>query len=163
MSSVCCPYPKASRASASIPSRRHRAKTTPKERSVGLTCCTSLRRKQGCIAEQSSYFLTTQHDRTGEDGSLITLDHFRPSLNGKQTVILLQRYGFYGSEWTEEPLASSSYGVMMWCVDRYFPLSRIFLRCVLTANHFLLHLSSMAASVSASRLYAGYRNAMTRI
>ena len=37
----------ASRANESIPSPRHRAKTAPKERSIWLTCCTSLaRRKQ---------------------------------------------------------------------------------------------------------------------
>jgi len=36
--------------------------------------------------------------------------------------------------------SSISYGVTMWRVDRYFPSSRIFRRCALTANHFSLHL-----------------------
>ena len=45
---------KAIRANASIPSRHRRARIPTTERSIGLTCCTSLGRKQGCIAEQSS-------------------------------------------------------------------------------------------------------------
>src|ERR1700693_2602768 len=35
-------FPKASRGNASTPSRHHRAKIAPTERSIGLTCCTSL-------------------------------------------------------------------------------------------------------------------------
>jgi hypothetical protein len=39
---------------------------------------------------------------------------------------------------------------------RYFPSSRISLRCALIASLMSLHLRRMAPSASASRVYAGY-------
>jgi hypothetical protein len=69
----------ASRASESIPSRRHRARTPPTEQSIGSPCCTSLLRGSwtGLYNGRLNLF-TTQHDRSGEVGCLITLDHFEP-------------------------------------------------------------------------------------
>jgi hypothetical protein len=68
---------RASRANESSPSPRHRVKTPPKERSIGFPCF-HLTRKKARTGSYSGplYFLTTQHDRTGEDGCLITMDHF---------------------------------------------------------------------------------------
>src|ERR1700730_11290240 len=63
-----------SRAYESIPSPRHRAKAAPQEQSLWLTCCTSLVR--GSWTGLCNHFFAKQHDRTGEDGCLITLDHF---------------------------------------------------------------------------------------
>jgi hypothetical protein len=47
-----------------------------------------------------------------------------------------------------------SYGVTMWCVDRYFPSSRI-LRYALIARHFLLHLSRSRVCYSDRGSYQG--------
>jgi hypothetical protein len=66
----------ASRADESIPSRRHRAKLPAKERSKGFPCCTSLVRESRIGLHDSPYSRTKQHDRSGEDGCPVTLDHF---------------------------------------------------------------------------------------
>jgi hypothetical protein len=59
-----------------IPSPRHRAKTPPKERSIRFPFCTSLVRGSWtglCNGRPTSSLM--QHDRSGQGGCLVRLDH----------------------------------------------------------------------------------------
>jgi hypothetical protein len=84
-----------SRANGSIPNHRHRARTLPTEQSIGSPCCTSLLRGSWTsLCGGRLNLFTTQHDRSGEDGCLITLDHFEP----------LDLYGVRGQPAAQPPL-----------------------------------------------------------
>src|ERR1700719_1669633 len=68
-----------SRANGNIPNHRHRARTPPTEQPIGSPCCTSLLRGSWTsLCNGRLNLFTTQHNRSGEDGCLITLDHFEP-------------------------------------------------------------------------------------
>jgi len=85
-----------SRANGSIPNHRHRARTLPTEQSKWSPCCTSLLRGSWTsLCNGRLNLFTTQHDRSGEDGCLITLDHFEP----------LDLYGVRGQPAAPPPLS----------------------------------------------------------
>jgi hypothetical protein len=86
-----------SRANGSIPNHRHRARTLPTEQSIGSPCCTSLVRGSwtSLCNGRLNLFTTQHHRRSGEDGCLITLDHFEP----------LDLYGVRGQPAAPPPLS----------------------------------------------------------
>ena len=85
-----------SRANGNIPNHRHRARTPPTEQSIGSPCCTSLLRGSWTsLCNGRLNLFTTQHNRSGEDGCLITLDHFEP----------LDLYGVRGQPAAPPPLS----------------------------------------------------------
>lgn len=85
-----------SRANGSIPNHRHRARTLPTEQSKRSPCCTSLLRGSWTsLCNGRLNLFTTQHDRSGEHGCLITLDHFEP----------LDLYGVRGQPAAPPPLS----------------------------------------------------------
>src|ERR1039458_329822 len=68
------------RGNESIPSPRHRAKTAPEERSIWLTCWNLSCNQRSWTGLCNSRLTSSLHNRTGENGCLITLDHFERSI-----------------------------------------------------------------------------------
>jgi hypothetical protein len=65
-----------SRADESIPNPHHRAKGEPRELSIWLTCCSSLVRGSWTgLCNDRLTSSSSHHDRAGEDGCMVRLDH----------------------------------------------------------------------------------------